>query len=341
MTGLQLVLEDFVLMAGPKRPSSSAKANVLAKAKASPSPKPKKQVKPAPRSKNSKSKLSISECAAEYARLLANPYTSEHSACLPTYPPHRSQKATVVVRGEYGIGTEGVGYVLFNPHNAATSNLKCGARTTTSYTSEVLNYDQAELGVEAVYASQAPYTSTEVGNSDTQAQYRIVAVAARHRYIGRDDETAGQMTCFKQPDQQDIDGLYFTDLLAYSDTTVVPTKKSWNSIVWTPMDTDDVDFGIPYVDEPTMALVTAGATSGSAVAFELYFHMEYVGSAPSVSYTQSAADPEGLGWVQNAFDSPAIQTAVALGRNYGPMLLKGIAAAAAPETTMGILHMGL
>jgi hypothetical protein len=343
MTGffdLDSDISDFVLMAKPKRPSSVSKTNVLAKAKAQSAPK-RKAAPPPPRSKNNKNQLSISQCAAEYARLLANPYTSEHGACLPTYPPHRSQKVTVVVRGTYGIGTQGVGYVLFNPHAGARSDADCGVKTTTSYTGTVLDTDKAELGVDAVVPSSAPYTSAEVGNSDTQVQFRTVAVAARHRYIGRDDETAGQMVSFKQPDQQDIDGLYFENLLSYSDTVVVPTHKKWNAIIWTPTDTDDIDFSGVQGTNVSMALVTAGATSGSNVAFELYFHLEYVGTAPSGSYTASAADPEGLSWVQSAFQAPVVQNAIALGRNYGPMLLKGIAVAAAPEATTGIMHLGL
>jgi hypothetical protein len=76
---------------------------------------------------------SLSSCSAEYAKALIDPWCVTIPPCVPDTIVLPSFKYSTRGRGNFVIGTAGVGYIAMLPINGATSDRGCVAYTNATY----------------------------------------------------------------------------------------------------------------------------------------------------------------------------------------------------------------
>jgi len=252
----------------------------------------------------------LSDCAQEYAELVADPFHKEHKACIPTWPAMNSQKSTVWVAGTFVTGTSGFGFVALSPENACAATSvgldACVWNSLSSYAGTTI--DVTGTGVD-----------TKMSNSNITAynanvKCRVVAAGLRAWYSGPAKDMGGDLVALQQPAHSSIRGNTLADLMSYSEARRFGMNYGVRyGVTRTIADVDETDYGITLTANPGimpyMGLALQGL-AGLTFSFEAYVHFEYIG-APVRGKTPSHADTNGLSAVTSVASHPAASTSFA------------------------------
>jgi len=248
----------------------------------------------------------------QYAQALANPFDGP-PACVPTQPSLPSERLRVFTKGTFYVGDtgsgKGVGAVSMNPFRMAYNDGTDATNSPVVYTTAVYNGSTVPITLiagppaQTVLAnSNSPYTKAQFGKTGLLNQYRLVSAGIRVAYVGKLQDQNGTMVMLQSPNHESVGGLTEDGLLAFSDQCEKEfvTSKKWTSILYHPVDPDDLEWTVP-TDAPNtgdafMTCLVSGDV-GTAMAFECYALFEIVG--PKARHTvPAAADVTGFSAVQ-------------------------------------------
>lgn len=252
----------------------------------------------------------LSDCAQEYATLIADPFHKEHKACIPTWPAMNSLKSTCWISGTFTTGSSGFGYVCFAPENAATA---------VSVGTDACVWNSMSTYAGSTVALTGTGVDTKMSNSSYTAynqniKARVVAAGVRAWYSGPAKDMGGDLVALQQPAHSDVSSNSLSDLMSYSEARRFGMNYGVRyGVTRTIADIDETDYGIKLDGNPGlrpyMVLALQGLP-GLTFSFECYVHFEFIG-APVRGKTPSHADTNGLSAVTSVASHPAASTSFA------------------------------
>lgn len=237
----------------------------------------------------------LSDCSAQYADTLADPFESPSGACVPIIPAFPSRKAVYFIRGALQTSsTTGIGYVYCGPNCA--SDVSSLWYSTSTYAGSVL----ANTGT-GVSAGQLNSDYTSASFSAQALQWRPVACGVRVRYTGTELNRGGTVYAIEQPDHIDLSGSTITDLLKYDACHRFAVDRSWTDVCWAPVSMSDTDYtnGNTPIGVLALMIQAPSATTSISFDFEMFIHVELIGRAAR-GKSPSHSDETGFGTVLGA-----------------------------------------
>lgn len=212
----------------------------------------------------------MSECAAAYAKCLANPFNGP-IACLPASPSVMSHKFRSWNKGTIITGTAGYGFIYADPRTGVTNDLGFGLVTQSAFAGTTFTY--TGVGVQAVTSNSAfdaaSFSALPAGNA-----YRVVAAGIRIRYIGTELNRGGQILALADPTGSPMTGMGSNSILAEVTSRKFPVNRTWTTVLWRPTTITDKQFvtnpGL-YADVAsfgTIGFLVVSPQAGIAAEFE-------------------------------------------------------------------------
>lgn len=259
----------------------------------------------------------LSDCASDYTRCLANPFTGP-LACVPGPYPIMTRKLRVFIKSSFTIGSQGAGFVWCNPMNSLVNNHDCVNFTGADYASAggyagVANGAGTTLIQTA--RSNSEYDAAAFGESPGTAQGRVVSCGLRIRYSGTELNRAGTVVAFSDPTHSTINGMTPANISLEVQSRRFPVTRDWTTVLYMPVIAEDYQL-INVSNALTAANVAAGTLSwymgfqviGAVVAtsfeWEMFTVFEVNGRAVR-GMTPSHSDPTGLAATMNVSNSAA------------------------------------
>lgn len=235
---------------------------------------------------NLKLETKISDCGLQYLSALVDPFNTPPGACIPAdlfvLP---SQKIRVFSRGNFSLGTTGVGFIAFNPTSANDAAcIRATSATSVGTTATILG---SFTNTVDTMIPTLPYPSVSFGNTEG-VQARVVAAGIRIRYSGT--EASRQGTLFSM-EEQDHQSLILSTWSNNSSMVNVTCKRpsgagDWDSTVCLsgPVVPNDLDFqSVVFPTTVTQSVVGAylaiqvQGLAADLYQYECFEHIEYVG----------------------------------------------------------------
>ncbi len=250
----------------------------------------------------------LSGCAKDYLSVLENPWSGK-VACVPTIPSVPSRKVRYWNKGVLSTGTDGFGYILFNPFNP--SNDPSGDTewavffSDSNYAQTFATTNSATPGVVAA-ALNSEYTNTLLNSN--AVKYRLVSAGLRVRYAGTELNRGGRVFMLEEPDHGNLDGDNIGDIAKYDSHKVFRPDQQWKSVVFHPSDEDEFDY-ISYPNRPGNFFLCAmldspgGGSLPIAFEYEAMAIYELLGAAVR-GLTPTPADLVGLSAAQSFTNRP-------------------------------------
>lgn len=241
----------------------------------------------------------VPECAAEFGRLIANPFVASHNACLPLYPSPPSLKMTAWSKTVFQVGTIKFGAALFSPLAAIASDHTNGSMTVTTngYTLAAVP-TPGDANTTAVQ-SNSPYVMADIGSGDTQLQYRVVAAGLRVRYGGNAFQEGGELVGYSHPDHRTLAGTNVSEMLLGDGVHLLKATSNagWHEITWVPK-SGEYFTNIGSSHSMCFAWYNGSGVAGNTMQVESYAHFEVVGikalgktrSTPAVQQAAAVMD---------------------------------------------------
>lgn len=257
---------------------------------------------------------SIAKCTLEYASALVNPFDARQvMPCIPDNIVLPSQKYQTKSRGVFSTGTNGKGFVIFDPFamawfdgtiTGATTNAPI-VYTTSAYASAAYNWLPAggfPLAGTAVANSNSPYTKALLADAARHIQMRLVAAGIRISYTGSNFRNQGRVILGKYAGNTTIvDGLQAADFLQDNYTTITPISRKSEYVFYTPDDQTFLGYhpAVNYsgVDHHGMFILIDGGDIDvpQSWLFEAVAYFELTGSGLTLSPSHS--DIQNMGHV--------------------------------------------
>jgi len=216
----------------------------------------------------------LSSCAREYLTALEDPFQGL-PACVPDVLVMPTKKSVYRIHNAFGNGTANFGYVAVAPWMMSYGLGPSDAETFYSVWSSTANYPYAyirSMGVlgNTKYVSNSPYLITDPSSAYRR---RLVSCGLRIRYIGPEDSMGGMILLVETPSHEDVDTFAFEQIQAYDTYRSFVPSREWTSVVYHPVDSDELDF-VSYSD---------GIGTGATATFQRRFSLAavFIPSSPS------------------------------------------------------------
>lgn len=177
----------------------------------------------------------MSECASNYAKCLANPFTGP-IGCLPVSPSVLSYKFRVWSKGTLQTGTTGTGFIYADHRTGAANDIGIAIHSTNTYAGSTLAFTGAGT---AFVTSNSPFTDSAYGSTPASNAFRVVSAGIRVRYIGTELNRGGQIIALADPTGAPMSGLTAAQMLAEPTARKFPVIRSWTSVLWRPTTVQD------------------------------------------------------------------------------------------------------
>ena len=227
----------------------------------------------------------LSECATKYARLLADPFVPNHSACLPIPPTFKSEKLTVAYKGTLETGTAGYGFVGVRPSHGLVSDSVVGWYSDAAFAGTAFDPSVGTGKNSFNGLGLTPYVTADIAPDAKKLQYRLVAAGLRVKYVGTELERGGTIVGMREPNNGDLTAKGPSSFLTYDQVHFMRPGEGnddgWVTCEWCPVTPLDYDYATALSgDVYPMAFIVQSASAGTSVSyvFELYTHFEIIGS---------------------------------------------------------------
>jgi len=248
-----------------------------------------------PRTATAKMLQGLEACEKVYARALADPFDSQiyGRVCYPGFPVKESVKMVGQQSATVGVGTNGVGWLMFD----VTPVNDSGAiyYTDTTYGGTLASsLATSGVGINGGYwntpAPSSMFPETSVGN-----QFRMVCAGAQWRYTGTELDRGGSTYSLASPQAVSLSGATLTGCIANAVAREHSVKDQYQVFVLPPIadsaiEWKDSDQKYPWSDGgntgvgPLACLVFVGKP-GTTYNVKLVEHFECAGT----SYNQYAS----------------------------------------------------
>jgi hypothetical protein len=255
-------------------------------------------------------------CSVEYGRSLVNPFTGP-SACVPTYPVSKTRKMRVFTRGTFSTSnTTGFGFVVADPQRGVCNDLNTVFASLASGVQA--NVDWTTAGNAAGANSNSDYAFAQLGEGNTQFNYKVVSCGLKIRYTGTELDRGGQLIGLQDQDHQSMYLRTLASIDGEETSRRFPVNRKWKRVLYRPLDSHDLDFQsavYTYTAAPTdvnfyMAFICQAPDPAVSLVFEWEYFSNYEIIGRNVrGLTDSHVDPVG---------AAAAQAVVAVGTNLYP-----------------------
>jgi hypothetical protein len=255
----------------------------------------------------------MSECAARYAESIADPF-EDKQACIPDFPALLTGRIHTFAKGTFATSTNGLaggaGYIAISPDRGVANDANAGVINAPASSNSSLEFT-ANPALNTFIQTNSNYNTASFVAGNNQ-QYRIVSAGLRIRYIGSELVRGGQVVGMHHPAHYSLQTYNIGTLDAYVESSRLPVTRDWISVVYHPVDTDDLDWKTsPFpVNTPAVTdscyymgfMIQAPDTTGAnPLSFEYEMHFNYELSGPLVLNKEvSHVDPVGHGAVNAA-----------------------------------------
>lgn len=260
----------------------------------------------------------LSKCAADYALSLADPFNGPEDACIPDYPALMTQRVRTFAKGAFATSNNaaaaGFGWIAFDPQRFCCSNASGLSFNVPASTQTAINFVPGQF---TSVSSNSPFVLANfVPVPPATLQYRIVSAGLRIRYIGSELTRGGQIVGLHHPAHRTVWDFDIPSMDAFKESARLPVTREWTTLVWRPVDTDDLDFANTFsavtpaesdTAYPMGFCIQAPDTTGAvpqSFEYEAYANFEFQGDILT-NKKPSHVDPVGHGAV-NAITSMAL-----------------------------------
>jgi len=146
----------------------------------------------------------------------------------------------VWAKGTLSTGTQGFGYIVFDPLNASANDQQPVYVSGPTYDTTVITMGGHPGIVPA--NSNAQYVGASVGTGFTQTQVRIVSAGIRVRYIGTELNRGGQVVGIHEPTHATLNGMNITNAQAIQGSVNFKPTNQWITVLYRPVEDADMQF---------------------------------------------------------------------------------------------------
>lgn len=249
--------------------------------------------------------MSLSACAADYAKCLANPFTGP-LACIPDFPVLYSSKQRVWAKGSFSTGTLGLGFIVANPLAAAANDLTCVWTSSAIYALNSVDITNVNT---VTVLSNSQYANANFGPTPANIQCRIVGAGLRIRYMGSELNRGGYKIALLDPTHDSLNNATVATMRAEPTSVEFAVKREWTQVLYRPVYNDEMQFADAInTAAPYMAFLVQSATATTSLEYEYEFSVVYEFQGRTIkSMTPSHSDPTGFAAVNaSSLTSPAL-----------------------------------
>lgn len=248
--------------------------------------------------RNKKVMSSLKECSKLYALSLIDPSSNaSRGACLPAGFPMPSQKARDMIRGEFQLGTSGIGFIQLRPSLA--NNNPAVRFTNSSSVGGPGDALSVFTPINLASFQALPYTIAQLAALD--ADGRIISQCVKVRYVGAEDKRNGTIVSLEDPHHDTLTEHTFDSIRGYQSAYTVrpPANGDWVGINWSgPCKQSEIEYQSTANQDPndnTAAplVVIIQGVAADQYEFEAWTNVEYIGRN-TTGKTLSEVDSNGM-----------------------------------------------
>lgn len=245
----------------------------------------------------------IQDCSWDYAATLMDPFSGP-IGCYPD--PYALPSTRVRVRkiGTFTCGTQGCGFVCFDPVLAMCNSVACAFETTNAYTGAA--FATAGTGVVASNMVQSMYASSDFASGAGGTQGRVIAAGVRVQYVGKLTNTNGRLLAYEDSDHFNLDTQPFNNLAVKPGVTVeaVAAGKAYVARSSGPKDPTERDYTGQLVADSRGAYLgcIVMGTTDDVYSYECSVVFELIGRLNNTPLP-AKQDPVGLAHVSSVINS--------------------------------------
>jgi hypothetical protein len=260
----------------------------------------------------------VSECGAKFAALMANPFTSTHSACLPVAPTYPSEKMTCWVKTVTATGTAGIGFALFSPKDMI-ANDQSGTdfplvTTLAAYTGVVASVVPVASQIVG-NNSNSPYTDAQITSGGSGNQFRLVAAGLRITFAGTELNRGGYYVGLCNPDHVTLSGQNMPGMLAHDGVDYIrPSSSGSSELTYNFRGPDDYEFSGTASGHPHNIGFLIYSSTAVEYTVEAYSHFEVIGPdsrGKTTSYTDETVARAVVGAMDENSGTSSIASRIA------------------------------
>lgn len=261
-------------------------------------------------------KVGLAECAAMYAKAVANPFgTFATLPCVPCEPPVESMRWRALRKGTMktnGVAGQGLGFIVAKPFCSGNDQNSIFVSTAYALAPSVA-VDVGAAGVTAVTKANLPYSATDMGST---VLARLVGCAIRIKNASALGNVGGLIFAGQVDDTDNLLNYTPAQLEAMPDwPTVRPSAEvqdddtqegGWATIVFRPQGMNAIDWYTwsgPSDNNPTFAIFVQDPGAAQTYFYEYVEFWEFTGSSTTITLPAvevSDSDPVGLARVMEA-----------------------------------------
>ncbi len=184
--------------------------------------------------------VQLSQCAADYARCLANAKDGP-LACVPTFPAFKSLKSRVWARGVIQIAEDAnLGFAVMSPFRMSQNDGSALIFSTGTYASNDIT---TTTGTTVLAAnSNSPFATADITTGEAGVAIRVVSAELRVRYIGTELNKGGRIVALHDPTHSTLNGRSESEGLNELQTKTLPCSRDWTIVPYKPVSAGDVTF---------------------------------------------------------------------------------------------------
>lgn len=250
------------------------------------------------------SRAFLSNCAADYARCLVNPFDGP-LACVPSDLINDNLITRNWVRGNFACGSN-TGFVCADPIHGAFNDVPCVISSKASFTGNSIDLnDTANINADL---GNSQFAETAINNLNSGLSYRVVAAGLRVRYRGTELDRGGSLIALVDPTHDALLVRTISQLNGEKQARRFPIDRKWTTIHYHPVNMGELAMSpsAPNANTKTPNIIQRqdfwfmgfmieppSSTTFSSFEYEFYVVAEYQGrNVRGQKITH--ADPVGL-----------------------------------------------
>lgn len=196
------------------------------------------------------------------------------------------------------VGSSGVGFACLDL-SSIFSDVTSIICSTATYTGTTIATALGNPDLSYATYTRCPWSTT--GVASTKLQYKIVGAGLKLTYTGKLLDRNGIYICSQPPEGTGINGMNYSSLMGFGNSTKLPVGSKPVQTVYIPNDSNEFSVPVagPYTADllrPLVILVVANPETSFSV--DVVVHLEVVST--SFQNTRTDSDPIGMGAIHNS-----------------------------------------